>query len=288
MLAFEPDDHRPPFIKVASSIRAAILTGELKPGQQLPSGHDLAKFFGVARMTVQQAIRLLRGEGLVVSYAGSGVFVRDRPTQQDNEGDSELAGAITFLHELGYLKRLPRTGWFLAGVKEPESVAEHSFRTAIVGCLLATMEGADIGRTALLCLLHDSPESRVGDIPSVGRAYVSTVKAEAVSRDQTASMPEALGKVLQSLVQEYEADDTIEAGLAHDADKIETLLQAREYQAQGQYSTEPWQDTSIASLKTEAGKALARAGAQSDPEQWWKAFAQSYSELRRASRGKRG
>ncbi len=48
------------------------------PGEKLPSGNELAKRYGVARMTVQQAIRLLRDEGLIVSRQGSGVFVRER------------------------------------------------------------------------------------------------------------------------------------------------------------------------------------------------------------------
>jgi putative hydrolases of HD superfamily len=287
MLATDPNDTRAAFVKVASSIRAAILTGEFKPGQQLPTGHELAKFFGVARMTVQEAIRLLREEGFVVSQAGSGVYVRERPKTRADDTDNEMDGTIAFLHEVGFLKRLPRTGWFMTGVDVPETVAEHSFRTAIVGIVLATMQGGDAGRTAMLCLLHDSPETRIGDIPSIGRAYVSTVKAEAVSSHQTAAMPDALSSVLQELVQEYEADETDEARLAHDADKIETLLQAREYEAQGQYNTEPWQRSSVASLRTDSGKMLAQAAEGTDPEHWWKAFAESYSELRRASRGQR-
>jgi 5'-deoxynucleotidase YfbR-like HD superfamily hydrolase len=286
MLPIDPNEERPQFVKVANSIRAAILTGEFKPGDRLPSREELTKFFGVARMTMQQSIRVLRDEGFVVSQAGSGVFVRERPTLQPNGTEKQLAGAVTFLHEVGFLKRLPRAGWLMVGVERPESVAEHSFRAAIIGIILASLQGADIGRTASLCLLHDSPESRIGDIPSVGRAYVGTMKAEAVSSHQTASMPDALSDVIQRLVQEYEAEDTIEADLAHDADKIETLLQAREYSAQGQYHTESWQESSLAALRTEAGRKLAQAAEMTDPEEWWQAFARSYRELRRTSRGR--
>ena len=49
-------DKRPPFKKIANSIRAAILTGEFEPGEQLPPGRELAEFFGVAPMTIQQAV----------------------------------------------------------------------------------------------------------------------------------------------------------------------------------------------------------------------------------------
>src|SRR6266481_8969293 len=100
MLPIDPSDERPMFVKVANSIRAAILTGEFKPGDRLPPGHDLTKFFGVARMTVLQSIRVLREEGFVVSQAGSGVFVQERPTLHPNGTQKELAGAVTFLHEI--------------------------------------------------------------------------------------------------------------------------------------------------------------------------------------------
>jgi len=77
-MSLDPDDPRPPYLQVAGALRAAILTKTLGPGDQLPSGTQLAKRYGVARMTVQQAIRTLRDEGLVVSRQGSGVFVRSR------------------------------------------------------------------------------------------------------------------------------------------------------------------------------------------------------------------
>ncbi|MBF8185572.1 GntR family transcriptional regulator [Nonomuraea sp. K274] len=78
MTGLDPDDPRPPYKQVANALRAAILTRKFEPGERLPSGTELAATYGVARMTVQQAIRLLRDEGLVVSRQGSGVYVRER------------------------------------------------------------------------------------------------------------------------------------------------------------------------------------------------------------------
>ncbi|HEY6798774.1 MAG TPA: GntR family transcriptional regulator [Kineosporiaceae bacterium] len=78
-MSLDPDDPRPPYRQVANDLRAMILTSRLSPGEQLPSGQQLARRYGVARMTVQQAVRLLRDEGLVVTRQGSGVFVRSRP-----------------------------------------------------------------------------------------------------------------------------------------------------------------------------------------------------------------
>lgn len=285
MQPIDPADKRPANVQIAASIRAAILTGELEPGSQLPSGHELADYFGVARMTVQNALRTLREEGFVDSRTGSGVYVRDQATLPGPvDTEHPLAGAVAFLHEMGHLKNLNRSGWLLLGIRTPESVAEHSFRVGIVGIALASLEGADVGRVAALCLVHDAHETRIGDVPSVGRAYVRTAIPEAVSSHQTSGMPEEMSKVFQEITTEYEETESLESRVAHDADKLETLLQAEEYRAQG-YNTQPWSDTSIAALRTESGKLLAQAITSSDPNQWWAAFAASYKELRDSTRG---
>jgi len=77
-MSLDPDDPRPPYLQVANALRAAILTKQFAPGDKLPSGQELAKRYRVARMTIQQALRILRDEGLIVSRQGSGVFVRAR------------------------------------------------------------------------------------------------------------------------------------------------------------------------------------------------------------------
>ena len=286
MQPMDPADKRQPNVKIAASIRAAILNGELEPGQRLPSGPELTEFFGVANMTVQKAIHTLADEGFVRTKSGSGVYVRDQaslPTPE--EAEHPLTGAAAFLHEMGYMKNLPRAGWLLLGIPRAESVAEHSFRVGIIGMMLAAMEGADTGHTAELALFHDAHETRIGDVPSVGRAYVTTAAPEAVTAHQTSGMPGEVSKMFQALTEEYEANKTTEARLAHDADKIETLLQAIEYQAQG-HDTQGWRDTSIAALRTSAGQELARAINAAGAHDWLAPFQASYHELRASAKGR--
>jgi len=143
---------------------------------------------------------------------------------------------------------------------------------------------ADVGHTAALCLLHDAHETRIGDVPSVGRAYVTTAAPEAISAHQTSGMPDAAAKAFQELTTEFEKGETIEAQVARDADKLETLLQAVEYQTQGHDST-AWQETSIAALRTQSAKQLAQAISTTDP-QWWSSFTASYRELRASAQGR--
>ncbi|WP_326566925.1 GntR family transcriptional regulator [Amycolatopsis rhabdoformis] len=74
----DPDDPRPPFQQVAAILKASILTGAYQPGDRLPSYTELAASYGVAVMTAQKAVGVLRDEGLVVSRQGKGSFVRQR------------------------------------------------------------------------------------------------------------------------------------------------------------------------------------------------------------------
>jgi putative hydrolases of HD superfamily len=195
--------------------------------------------------------------------------------------DAELEGLATFLYEMGQLKRSKRTGWWLPGVKDPESVAEHSFRTAVIGHLLAVMEGADPARTALLCLFHDTQETRVGDIPSVGRGYLATAPNEQITNDQVAPFPAEVGQAVRELVAEYEARTSLEAQVARDADKLECLVQAREYEVQGYANVAPWVETSAAALRTVSAKRLAEACQQVPPGEWWRTFVESYGRAPR-------
>ncbi|MGW3669151.1 HD domain-containing protein, partial [Streptomyces sp. NPDC005141] len=75
----------------------------------------------------------------------------------------DLTAVARFLYEAGTLKNTARTGWWMAGVKEPESVADHSWRTALIATIIAKLEGADPPRAAFLAVWHDSQETRTGD-----------------------------------------------------------------------------------------------------------------------------
>lgn len=74
----DPDDPRPSSQQIAGVLRAAIRTGRFRPGEKLPSQHELAERYEVARETVKSALRMLRDERLVVTRQGSGAYVRSQ------------------------------------------------------------------------------------------------------------------------------------------------------------------------------------------------------------------
>lgn len=182
--------------------------------------------------------------------------------------DHDAAGAMNLIFEAGVLKRAARTGWWFAGVKQPESIAEHSFRTALIGMMLAAMEGADPARVSMLCTLHDTQETRITDIPHIAKRYLTAVPNTAVTADQVAACPPAVADVITAAVAEYEAGETLEAVVARDADKLECLVQAVEYRHQGIDNVQRWIDSSQAALKTASAHRLADAALTGQPLAW--------------------
>jgi len=67
---------------------------------------------------------------------------------------NELA-LLEFLHNAYRLKEIKRTGWKLKGIKNPESVAEHSFMLALMALALAKPLKLDAGKCISLALVHD-------------------------------------------------------------------------------------------------------------------------------------
>lgn len=167
--------------------------------------------------------------------------------------------------ELGMLRKTPRTGYQFLGSGQ-ENVAEHSFRTAMIGLVLARQAGADAARTVLLCLFHDLHEARVGDFNYVNRLY-NTADAEAALRDALAGTgleDEGVG-----LWRELEAAATLEARLAHDADQLDFIANLKEEQDRGNPYAATWLAHAIPRLRTETGRALAQAILATDHTRWW-------------------
>jgi len=186
-----------------------------------------------------------------------------------------------FLYEMGQLKRVKRSGWWIAGVKDPESVAEHTFRTAVIAYLLARLEGADTGRAVLMALFHDLPETRTNDAHRIVRRYADWRDVDKKSmREQSKRLPDDVANEVVSFFEEFEKEVSPEAKLARDADLLECLIQAREYQALGYHDVTDWILNAQAALSTESAKRIAAECLKTDPKEWWQGL--------KAHGGKRG
>ncbi|MGI5288602.1 HD domain-containing protein [Nonomuraea polychroma] len=177
-------------------------------------------------------------------------------------------GLAGLLYEFGLLKRYKRTGWLVAGVRDPESVAEHSFRAAIIAAVLAKLEGGDPERAAFMALFHDTQETRITDIPYIGKRYVKAAPNEEVTADQVRDVTAPVADMVRDAVAEYEDRSSVEAVCARDADKLECLIQAVEYREQGHQNVQGCIDSSLAALTTPSGKRLAEEALRTGTLEW--------------------
>ena len=70
-------------VGVAASLRELLSTGQLSPGDRLPTENQLARAHGVSRAVVREAIAALRSDGLVTARQGSGAFVAEPPEKPE-------------------------------------------------------------------------------------------------------------------------------------------------------------------------------------------------------------
>lgn len=155
-----------------------------------------------------------------------------------------LLGRASEFHRL---KDVVRTGWELRGVRDPESVADHSWGTAMLILLFASIESVDVNRAVAIAIVHDLAEVEVGDIPRRVRPGSDAPSPEEKSRRERAAMERltALGPVderlrdsaihIRALWDEYEAGVTREAQFVRDMNLLDMCLQAVEYESSRRY-----------------------------------------------------
>lgn len=177
-----------------------------------------------------------------------------------------MARLAEFLFEALQLKRVQRTGYQFLGTGR-ESVAEHTFAVCTVAWVLARLAPqADLSRLLTMCLLHDLPESRVGDLNQVQKMYVASDESKAVA-DMVRGL--AFGRDIRTLIDEFNARETLEAQLAHDADQLAFLLDLKFLSDLGYGAAKRWSDHVTQRLGTPAGIQLAHDIADTRSDAWW-------------------
>ncbi len=169
-----------------------------------------------------------------------------------------------FFFEVGMLRKTPRSGYqFLGSGKE--NVAEHSFRTTVIGYVLATLAGADVLKTVGMALFHDLHEARIGDFNYVNRMYNS--------RDTLLALGHTLqGTGLDEVMhwwQELEAAQTLESLLVHDADQLDLILNLKQEQDLGNPYARKWLGCALPRLRTDLSRKLADIIFHTDHTDWW-------------------
>ena len=138
---------------------------------------------------------------------------------------------MQFFLRSGRLKAEMRRGWVKKlGMEHPESVADHSYRTALMAMVICDVRGLDSGRAMRLALLHDLPESIVGDATPDERSGKGKSDLETrAMREIVKGLPAKVRGLYMRTWREYLEGKTEEARLVRQLDKLEMAVQAWEY-----------------------------------------------------------
>jgi putative hydrolase of HD superfamily len=172
------------------------------------------------------------------------------------------------IFEAGMLKKIRRSGYSFLG-SGGESIADHSFRAALLGYQLALLQpDMDASRVALMLLYHDLPEARTGDLNYVNKRYARADAAKAW-QDQAADLPPQVAESYLSLIEEFESLQTRESFLAHDADQLDMIAELKEQHDLGNPYAQVWIKNALSRLYTSAARELASAVLNTDWTEWW-------------------
>ena len=159
---------------------------------------------------------------------------------------------ITLLLEARSLKNLPRTGWMLRHAPR-ESVAEHTYGTAIIALMLARMErlkAPDEAALVRIALLHDLHEARIGDL-------VPSQKRKAKPNEAKVEREMLSGTLFEKEIQLLANRGKL-CTLANDADRLDMLFRAVENREKGSARMQEFIDSALLQIKSKSGKKLAK------------------------------
>lgn len=163
-----------------------------------------------------------------------------------------------FIRQAGNLKTLERAGWVRRDITKPESVADHSYRNAILALILPLDEHIDRMKLVKMMLVHDLPESdpTVGDITlHDGISHDEKLRRESEAMQKLCALIPG-GQELHSLWEEYAQNTTPEAQIAHELDKIECAIQAQEYHKSQAMDPEEFIRNALRAIHTDTGRKL--------------------------------
>ena len=170
-----------------------------------------------------------------------------------------------FFYEVGILQTMKRSGQDYLG-SGTQSVADHSFRVAMMGFTMAKMAGADADKVMKMCMFHDLEEARTGDLNYLQQAYVESDDDRALA-DSLEGLP--IENEVHTIIDEYKKQETLEARLAKDADVLELLFFLKEQKDKGNQQADNWLRNAVKRLKTETAQNIFMSASEKMYYEWW-------------------
>jgi len=142
---------------------------------------------------------------------------------------------LDFFNTVAELKKTPRKGWKeKVGLANPESVADHSYNTAVIAMVVSDLKKLDTEKILRMALLHDIAESVTGDFTpeEISKKDKRKMENHAIL-DILSKLPSKLANNYTKIWKEYQNGNSKEAILVHEIDRLEMALQAWKYRDEG-------------------------------------------------------
>ena len=177
-----------------------------------------------------------------------------------------MRNIANLLFKAKILKDIPRSGYHFLGAGK-ESVAEHSFSISFIAFVMSQMEpNIDALKLIAMCLVHDLPEAKTGDLNYVQKKYVTADENKAVE-DISRDLP--FGKSLADLIHEFNKGQSVEAKLARDADQLALILDLKALSDIGYYPPKKWLPYALKRMETKTGQDIAESIMKTEWDSWW-------------------
>lgn len=134
------------------------------------------------------------------------------------------------LVELHALTKLPRIGWVLAGVQDPERVAIHCYETAIIAYILSRhlRDPVDISKVLTMALFHEVGEVRLSDLPRRAAPYLRGSKNQAEA-EIAKDVLDGVADEIRPILEEFHERKSLEARLTEAAEELQIIFAAMMY-----------------------------------------------------------
>lgn len=188
--------------RVSGALRQAIMAGEFRPGDKLPSEAQLTEAHGVSRTVVREAVASLRSDGLVEARQGAGVFVMDTPAVRPGSSGVDSAKLFSVLELLEVRTPLEMEAAALAALRRSPAQEEEILNrhAAVIACAREGLSIRDADFALHLAIADATNNPRFHEfLESQGRAAIPN------SRIVTESVGDEEGSYHEQLIREHEA-----------------------------------------------------------------------------------
>jgi len=148
---------------------------------------------------------------------------------------NQLLNLLSFFRIVCNLKTIKRSGWIhKSNITSPESVADHSYSMCMMSMILAEIINLDSGHIMKMVIIHDLAESLVGDhMPDDISSEEKQLVEDKAMKKIISKLPNSLRKNYLNIWNEYNDNLTVNAKFVHSMDKLEMVIQAKEYEFEG-------------------------------------------------------